>query len=142
MDFIREGIGNEVQGVDPVVHGQELDSVPGRGQDSGGYGMLFGPSSAQGNPVELSAGGQSQSPGLFGNRIVPPQSGPLATTKDHGQGQQAKEASSPGGSRPPKAEKTLLEHPASAALTQGPDVGAHGPNLLIRQVHPSPGEHG
>ncbi len=52
MNLQGEGIRDEGKGVDPVIHGPKLHSVPREGPDPGGYSVLFGPPSPQRDPMK------------------------------------------------------------------------------------------
>jgi hypothetical protein len=52
-----QGIGYELHGVDPVIHGPEHHSVPREGLDTGRHRVLFGSSSPQSDLMKLGTGG-------------------------------------------------------------------------------------
>jgi hypothetical protein len=56
-NLLSEGIGNEPHGMNPVIHGPKLHSVPWGNLDVGGDSVLLGSSTPQSDVMNLGTGG-------------------------------------------------------------------------------------
>jgi hypothetical protein len=52
MDVRRQGIGNELHGVDSMIDAEELYTVTGRSPNHCGHRMLFRPPTTQSHPMK------------------------------------------------------------------------------------------